>query len=298
MSLELDTRPEPGAMAVDARPRWPEGPVVPADAGASTARTPWLVAGGRLSIRTDRGEPAPLRRGARDSVALIVAYVPFGLTIGAAMANADVPALVAWASSPLLFGGAGQLLAVQLLGAGAGATVVVAAVLVVNARFLLYSATLAPHVADWPRRARWGAAYLLADPVYALSAARFSDQAPAGSARDRMAYYAGVGVTLWCAWLLLTGLGMALAGVLPAGFRFDLAAPLTFLLLLLPMLSTRVAVVAAVAGGIAAAASVGLPLGLNVLVGPAVGVAAGTLAAGKPAAGTPAAGTVAGDHRG
>lgn len=229
-------------------------------------------------MTTSTAPAAHARRGARDSVAVIVAYVPFGLTIGAAMANADVPPLVAWASSPLLFGGAGQLITVQLLGAGAGAAVTVLAALVVNARFLLYGAALAPHVADWPRRARWAAASLLADPVYALAAARFAAPDAPGPARHRMAYFAGVGVTLWSAWLLLTGLGMLLAGVLPAEFRLDLAAPLTFLLLLLPMLGSRTAVVAAGAGGLAAAAAAGLPLGLNVLVGAVAGVAAGVLA--------------------
>lgn len=234
-----------------------------------------------MSILVDRAASAHLHRGARDTVAVIIAYVPFGLTVGAAMANAGVPPLVAWSSSPLLFGGAGQLLSVQLLGAGAGSAVTVMAALVVNARFLLYGAALAPHVADWPRRGRWAAAYLLADPVYALAAARFAAPGGAGRPPDRMAYYTGVSVTLWSAWLLLTGLGMLLAGVLPAGLRLDLAAPLTFLLLLLPMLHTRASVVAAAAGGLAAAASAGLPLGLNVLVGAAAGVAAGTLAGGR-----------------
>lgn len=238
-------------------------------------------AGGDVRIRPDRASSVHLHRGARDTVPVIVAYLPLGLTIGAATANADVPPLVAWASSPLLFGGAGQLLSVELLGAGAGAGVTVLAALVVNARFLLYSAALAPHVADWPRRGRWAAAYLLADPVYALVTARFA--APDGPvrARDRMAYYAGVGGTLWSAWLLLTGVGMLLAGMLPAGFRLDLAAPLTFLLLLLPMLHTRVSVVVAAAGGLAAAASAGLPLGLNVLVGAAAGVTGGVLVGGR-----------------
>jgi predicted branched-subunit amino acid permease len=241
------------------------------------ARASSLVAYQRGDV--DRAASEHLRQGARATVAVIVAYVPFGLTIGAAMANADVPPLVAWASSPLLFGGAGQLLAVQLLGAGAGAGVTVLAALVVNARFLLYSAALAPHVADWPRRRRWAAAFLLADPVYALAAARFTGPGGAGPARERMAYYTGVGVTLWCTWLLLTGVGMLLAGALPTWLRLDLAAPLTFLLLLLPMLQARASVVAAAAGGLAAAATAGLPLGLNVLVGAAVGVAAGALSA-------------------
>jgi predicted branched-subunit amino acid permease len=96
-----------------------------------------------------------------------------------------------------------------------------------------------------------------------------------------MGYYTGVGVTLWSAWLLLTGLGMLLAGVLPAGLWLDLAAPLTFLLLLLPMLRARASVVAATAGGLTAAVAAGLPLGLNVLVGAVAGVAAGTLAGGR-----------------
>jgi predicted branched-subunit amino acid permease len=227
------------------------------------------------------GQATLLRRGSRDSIAVIIAYVPFGLAVGAAMATAGVPPLVAWSSSPLLFGGAGQLLAVELLGAGASSAVVVLATLVVNARFLLYSAALAPHVAEWSRRSRWAGAYLLADPVYALAAARFAGPGNGGGPRERLAYYVGVGTTLWSAWLLLTGLGMLAAGVLPAGFRIDMAAPLTFLLLLLPMLVGRPAVIAAVAGGLAATAASGLPLGLNVLVGAAVGVAAGTLAGGR-----------------
>ncbi|QJY47439.1 AzlC family ABC transporter permease [Pseudonocardia broussonetiae] len=240
-----------------------------------------------MSAPANPAVAAQLRRGARDTVAVIVAYLPFGMAVGAALAHADVPPLVAWASSPLLFGGAGQLLAVQLLGAGAGAVVTVSAVLVVNARFLLYGAALAPHVADWPRRTRWAAAHLLADPVYALVAARFAGPAGSGPPRERRAYYAGVGVTLWVVWSLVTGLGMLLAGALPAGLRLDDAAPLTFLLLLLPMLGTRAAVVAAASGGLAAAAVLALPLGLDVLVGAAAGVAAGALAARSGAAGGP-----------
>lgn len=226
---------------------------------------------------------SPVRRGVTDSVAVVVAYVPFGLTLGASMAVAGVAPLVAWSSSPLLFGGAAQLLAVQLLGAGASAAVVVAGALVVNARFLLYSASLAGPAADWPRRARWAAAFLLADPVYALSTARFAEPDGGGPARERMAYYFAVGSTLFVAWQVLTGTGVVLAGILPAGLRLDLAAPLTFLLLLLPMLTGRPAWAAAAAGGAAAVAASGLPLGLGVLVGAAAGIATGAIVGGRRA---------------
>jgi predicted branched-subunit amino acid permease len=214
---------------------------------------------------------------------VIVAYVPFGLTLGATLAATHVPSWIAWSSSPLLFGGAAQLVAVTMLDDGASAVLVVIAALVVNARMLLYSASLAPHAAAWPRRWRSVAAYLLADPVYALALGRFGRSDRGGGPRERLAYYLVVGVTLWIGWQVLTGLGVLLAGVLPASLRLDLAAPLTFLLLLVPMLTNRAAYVAAGVGAVIALAAAGLPLGLGLLAGAGAGVAAGALLGGRRA---------------
>jgi branched chain amino acid efflux pump len=79
----------------------------------------------------------------------------------------------------------------------------------------------------------------------------------------------------------MTGAGMLLGGVLPDWLRLDLAAPLTFLLLLLPMLRGRAAYAAAATGGIVAVAASGLPLGLGLLLGAAAGIAAGTYTGGR-----------------
>jgi predicted branched-subunit amino acid permease len=226
---------------------------------------------------------AAVRAGCRDAAAVVVAYLPFGLALGATLAAGTLHPLVAWSSSPLLFGGAAQLLAVQLLGAGVSAAVVVAAALVLNARMLLYGASLAPHVAAWPARWRWAGAYLLADPVYALAIGRFGRPDGGGDPTHRLAYYLAVGGTLWPAWQLMTAAGMVLGGSLPAGLRLELAAPLTFLLLLLPMLTTRAAHAAAAAGAAGAVAASGLPLGLGLLVGAAAGTAADALVAGRRA---------------
>ena len=226
---------------------------------------------------------APTRvvgRAVRDTAPVVLAYAPFGLALGATLAATHVPPLIAWSSSPLLFGGAAQLLAVQLLDAGASAVLVVLAALVVNARMLLYSAALAPHTAAWPARWRWLGAYLLADPVYALAITRFAGP-DADSPRDRLRYYLGVGLTMWVAWMGLTGAGVLLGGVLPASLRLDLAAPLTFLLLLLPMLTSRPAYAAAATGGIVAVATSGLPLGLGLLAGAAAGIAVGGYLGGR-----------------
>jgi len=222
-----------------------------------------------------------VRQGVRDTAPVVVAYVPFGLALGATLAATRVPRLIAWSSSPLLFGGAAQLVAVQLMDAGASTVVVVLVALVVNVRMLLYSAALGPHVADWPARWRWTAAYVLVDPVYALATTRFGRSDGGGTARDRAGYYLSSGLVFWTAWMSMTAAGVLLAGVLPPSLRLDLAAPLTFLLLLLPMLTTRAAYAAAAAGGIVATAASGLPLGLGLLVGAAAGIAAGSFLGGR-----------------
>ncbi len=88
-------------------------------------------------------------------------------------------------------------------------------------------------------------------------------------------------MTFYPAWLALTGAGVLLGGVLPTGLRLELAAPLTFLLLLLPVLTSRAAYAAAAAGGIVSVAAAGLPLGLNLLAGAAAGIAVGGFLGGR-----------------
>jgi predicted branched-subunit amino acid permease len=161
--------------------------------------------------------------------------------------------------------------------------VVVLSALVVNARFLLYSASLAPHAAPWPRRWRWLGAYLLADPVFALASARFGRIDRADTPRDRLHYYLAVGVTLWTAWQLLTGGGLLIGRLLPAGLHLERAAPLTFLLLLLPMLTTRAAYASALVAGAVAVVASGLPLGLGLLIGAVAGLAVGASIGGRRA---------------
>jgi predicted branched-subunit amino acid permease len=218
------------------------------------------------------------REGIRDGMAVVVGYIPFALALGAAFGSAGVDPFIAWLSSPVMIAGAAQLVTVEMLGAGMGAAVVLTTALVVNARHVLYSATMASLVGHWRRRDRWIAAYLLADPMFALAVARFR----AGDSVERRSadrsYFFAASWACWTGWLVLTGAGVLLGHLLPATLPLDVATPLTFLLLLLPSLETSAMRAAAVTGGAVAVIASGLPLGLGLLAGALAGVAAGALA--------------------
>jgi predicted branched-subunit amino acid permease len=216
------------------------------------------------------------RDGLRDGISVVIGYIPFALALGAALGSSGVNPFTAWLSSPLMIAGAAQLVTVQMLGAGAGVAIAVTTALVVNARHVLYSARMASLVPHWGRGERLVAAYLLADPMFALASARFRVDAPPEVRSTFGSYFFAASWTCWAGWLLLTGSGVLLGDALTAALPLEVATALTFLLLLLPTLDNAGARAAAVVGGSVAVLATGVPLGLGVLVGTGAGVAAGT----------------------
>ena len=226
---------------------------------------------------------AAVRTGIRDALLIVLGYIPFGLAAGAAMAQTGVSPALSILSSPIIFAGASQLVAIQLLGSGAGIAVVVFSVLVVNARHLLYSASMEPHLADWGRGQRLGAAFLLSDPVYALAISRFEREGGPEPKRVQLGYFFAAGVTCFFGWSLLVVFGVLLGGFIPAWVPLELAIPLTFLLLVLPLIKDRAGLVAASVGGLVALLASPLDLGLGLMVGAVAGLVAGGLVLARTA---------------
>jgi predicted branched-subunit amino acid permease len=202
----------------------------------------------------------------------LVGVVPFGVVIGASAARADVPTLAGWLTAPLVYAGSAQVAAIELLDAGATPLVVVATVLVINLRLVLYSAAMAPR---WQGTSRWWrgvASYLLVDPSLAVGAAGYERSGPGRRAHR---HYLGGALLLWVAWLVAVTFGATVGGRLPAGLHLEFVIPLFLVGEVVPRLtrrSTRRAVAAAVVVAVAAA---GAPLHAGPLLAMAAGVGAG-----------------------
>jgi predicted branched-subunit amino acid permease len=230
-----------------------------------------------VPLTEDARVRAARRAGIRAAGIIVASYVPFGIAAGAAMGATSVDPLLSILTSPIIFAGAAQIAAVQLLHVGAALGIVVLTVAVINARHLLYSAALAPHLADWSTPQRLGAAFLLADPVYALAAARYDTPDGGGGTREKRAFYFGAGLTCLVGWTSLLAIGIVAGGFIPEWVPFELAIPLTFLLLTLPLIKNSAGLVAAAVAGAVALAANTLPLGVGLMVGAVAGVAAGVV---------------------
>ena len=222
--------------------------------------------------RDDTGPiDADLLAGVRDVSPLMLGIVPFALVAGIAAVDAGLGLPEAVGMSVIVFAGASQLAALDLLGEGAPLAVVVGTAAVINLRMLMYSASIAPYFSDYGRRLRASLAYLLTDQAYALSVAEFDENPD----RSRWRYYLGAAASLWIVWQVGTVAGVVIGTGVPDALGLTFAVPLVFLALLVPAMKDRPSTAAGVAGGAVAVLAAGLPLNLGLLVGALSGVAVG-----------------------
>jgi predicted branched-subunit amino acid permease len=218
-----------------------------------------------------------VRAGAAAVAPMLLGVIPFGLVAGATPVTGGLGADAAVGLSTIVFAGASQLAAADVLADGGSAVVAALAACTINLRMLLYSASLAPLLATESLRRRMLTAYLLTDQAYAVSITRWT--ADGDRPERRLPYYFGAGGLLWVVWLLSTIVGALIGSAVPEDLPLDFAVPLVFLVLLVPAISSRPAAMAALVGGAAAVAAAEAGAGpLSVMVGAVAGIAAGAVA--------------------
>ncbi len=154
--------------------------------------------------------------------------------------------------------------------------VVVLTVLIINLRFTLYSASLAPHFRGLPAGWKGLLSYLLTDQAYAATITRFDDgetQEP-----DKRWYYLGVALAIWATWQAGTMLGVFLGSWASEGWSLDFVLPLTFIALAVPAVKDRATTAAALSAGGTALFAAALPLNLGLIAAALIGVLGGLVA--------------------
>ncbi len=201
---------------------------------------------------------------------------PFGLVYGATAADRgidDVPAILA---SVAILAGASQIALVELIDEGATWIIAVATALVINLRFALYSASLSPDFRRFSPGWRFGLGYLLTDQTAVLSIAEYAQRPDPHYQRW---FTLGAGLWFVMPWWAGTTAGVLLGGDIPAEWQIGFAVPLMFTALLVPTITSRPKLAAAVVGAAVALATASLPEGVNIMLGAVAGIAVGTVLA-------------------
>ena len=211
--------------------------------------------------------------GARDTLPILLGVVPFATICGVAAVSVGLTPFEAVGMTFIVYAGASQLAVFQLMGAGSPWFIMVVTAWVINVRFTMYSAALAPHLQKEPLRRAAPFAYMLSDQAFGVTMSRFANEMPANPAL----YYYGSAATVWLTWNASATAGALLGRLIPESWGFDFAFPLSFMALMFAALRNRPGVLAILAAGTTAVLSKGLPYNLGLVLAAILGIGAGVL---------------------
>ena len=187
-------------------------------------------------------------KGIIDVSPLMIPVVPFGLIFGILAIDIGFSPLATMGMSLIIFGGASQIVLLQLFSGGASSLVIISSVGAVNSRHLLYGAVVSEHVSDLKLFWKIIISYFLIDQAFARSNEYFK------KSNDKNKYFhlIGGGVTCWVIWQTTTFLGIILGSAIPEKLGLSFAVPLTFLALLVNDFRKMINVIVIIISGLVA----------------------------------------------
>ena len=213
--------------------------------------------------------------GIRDELPLQLGVFPFGLVFGIAGIESGLSALQTFFLSTILFGGASQIVFIQLIASGTPLPVLIASVSTINLRHALYGVSVSRYLQHLPVGWRIILGYLLTDEAYAISIRRFTMQ-PASAYMHF--HLLGTGLTLWLCWHLSTACGIVLGATIPDYLQLSFAIPLTFIAVITPLLRQMPMLVATLVSGATAVMLHGMPWNLWLIIAAFAGIIAAVIA--------------------
>ena len=169
-------------------------------------------------------------RGIIDVSPLMIPVVPFGIIYGVIGMDLGIGPYMTLGLSIIVFGGASQIVLLQLFSGGASSLVILSSVGAVNARHVLYGAVLSEYLSGLKLFWKIILSYVMTDQAFAVSNNYFKK-----NDKDKNQHYhlLGSGFTCWIIWQVSTVLGIVLGSVVPEELGLSFTISLTFLALLI-----------------------------------------------------------------
>ena len=204
----------------------------------------------------------------------LLSVVPFGIIFGAIGIELGFDPIMTYATSLIIFGGASQIVFLQLLSGGASSLIAITSVAVINSRHLLYGAVLSEYLDKLSLIKKLFISYFIVDQGFAVSNIYLKR-----NKEQPFNYYhlMGSGITLWLCWQVATILGIFLGSIVPEELGLEFAIPLTFIAIIINELRKLDHLMVMIISGLAATFFYNAPFKSYILISPLIGLFAAFL---------------------
>ena len=213
-------------------------------------------------------------RGIIDVSPLMIPVVPFGLIFGVLAIDIGFTPIETMAMSLIIFGGASQIVFLQLLSGGASSIIAGTSVGVINSRHLLYGAVLSEYLEKLTLLKKLIISYFIVDQGFAESNKYFKKNK---NQKNIHYHLLGTGITMWVCWQISTILGIILGSFIPDELGLKFAVPLTFIAILIGELRKVDHVIVILVSGISSLLFFEAPLKSYIIISPIIALFAASL---------------------
>lgn len=220
-------------------------------------------------------DPDLWREGLKTGLPTLFGIAAWGMVVGIAMVKTGLTVWQACGMTLLVFAGSAQLASLPLIVAHAPIWVVFATALVVNLRFVIFSALLAPHFTHLPWRQRLFYGYISGDLTVAMFLQRFPTAVPV---KGKLSYLKGLMFPNWCAWQVGSLIGIFLGSTIPSEWALGFAGTLAILCITVPLIINSAALCGVLVASAVAVLANGFPYKLGLLVAVVAGMVAALVA--------------------
>ena len=213
-------------------------------------------------------------KGMVDVTPHMLSVIPFGIITGAIGIDLGFNPYLVYGMSVIIFGGASQIVFLQLLSGGASSLVAVTSVGVINSRHLLYGAVLSEYLEKLSLMKKLLISYIVVDQGFAESNKFFKHN----KTEQYLHYHLiGTGCTLWVCWQVATLSGIILGSFVPEELGLKFAIPLTFIAIIINELRKLDHLIVMIVSGLAATFFYNAPFKSYIVISPLIGLIAAYL---------------------
>lgn len=210
--------------------------------------------------------------GAKAMLPITTGVIPFGLVMGTVAADANLSLIQTMGMNTFVFAGASQLAALDLMLKDTPALVIIVTGIIINLRFLLYSAALAPVFEKEKFLKKFFTSYTLTDQTYT---ALIINEDKLKNNHEKISFYLGSAVVMFFAWQLSVLSGFIFGNFASKSISLDYAVPLSFIALVVPTLKNRNYYYVAGISCLCSLIFKSFPMNLGLLISAAIAIVSG-----------------------
>ncbi len=188
-----------------------------------------------------------IQKGFFDMLPLNLAVIPWGILCGSLAIQRDFSVLEALLMPMIVFAGAAQLVATELIAENAPLLTILFTIFIISSRHFLYGLALRQRLKVLPLKRRVAIGFVLTDELFALSTDK-----KALKGKLRLAYGFSAGFSFYIGWFICNVIGIIAGAYLPdlTTLGLDFAIAVTFIALVIPTVTTLPVLVAVCVSGV------------------------------------------------